>query len=235
MTEPDTLLRGTHIGRVYAGGVQVWPALEESGGPPVIASVSPNSCDQYGVPGDITFTGTGMSDPAIKGAQLVGPNRFGSGTSIINVVDDTTLVATFPSTATINPPGQGSAWLYGEDQNTPVSNEVPFTWTSAPPAQNFESMIPSTAVLGVPLDITVTGGFPDDAADLYVAVHQPALDQGPILQSGSVTKNSNTEIVGHFADTAGMAEGPAQVIVGVGDPASRAYYPGSSFITFSAS
>lgn len=217
------------------GGGSLAAAPPGGGGPPVIASVSPNTCDQYGVPGDVTFTGTGMTDPAIAGASLVGSNRFGAGTGIINVVDDTTLVATFPSAASISPPGQGSAFLYGADQNTPISNEVPFTWTGAPPAQNFGSSSPPTAWLGTPLDITVTGGFPDAEADLYVAVHQPALDQGPILQSTSVTKTSNSEIVGHFADTAGMVEGTAQVIVGTGDPATRAYYPGSGSIAFGVS
>lgn len=200
------------------------------GGDPTITSVSPDHCPIGAVPGDITFTGTNLDNPAIALGQLRDPGGNVANTGILSAVTATSLTATFTSDTGSRNPGAGEVGLGDADQY-PVTPAIPFTFDPVP--RNLDSFTPTTlsiAAVAGGFDLTCVGTFGDKDYDLQLVMGQPTLG-GTELRSTSVTKNSESEIVGHFGAPAGMVPGDAQVAVAT---FFEEYYPGSGFLTWTA-
>lgn len=214
-----------HIYSTQLGG-PAGPPGSGPGGGPHLTSVTPSQVVVGQAPGTVTYRGTGLNSPDIAKAVLMSPGGSASQTGILTPVDATTLRADFPAAAG-SPAGAGYAVLM-DASDTEVSNRVAVQYVDPP--RNFTSVTPANVTNdNAAFDLTCTGNFSDDASVLNLRIAQPNMG-GTELHSASVTKNSDTEVVGHFADQAGMVPGSAQVYMWV--VGEETAYPGSAFVTF---
>lgn len=200
------------------------------GGDPTVTGVSPDHCPIAAAPGEVTFTGTNLDNPAIAKAQLRDPSGNIGQTGILSAVTATSVTANFTTDTGGSTPGAGEAGLADAD-SYPLAPPVPFTFDPIP--RDFQTFTPTTlsiAAVAGGFDLTCVGTFGDKYYDLQVVMGQPTLG-GTELRSTSVTKNSESEIVAHFGAPTGMVPGDAQVAVAT---MIEEYYPGSGFITWTA-
>ena len=112
-----------------------WEGEESGGGTPTtptLTSVNPNTCDLAIAPGDVTFIGTDLDNPAIQEARLFdNVGMWSCNTGIINVTDAQNLVASFLQPLPSGAAGAGYAVLCDQFGANELTAHVPFNWTGA--------------------------------------------------------------------------------------------------------
>ena len=201
------------------------------GGDPVLSAANPNSLPVDSGGASVVLTGANLSEAG--GSEFTYP---GGSAQYAVTVDSANQVTVTGVTGPGNADSAGAGTVRLVDVSwLALTDALPFTWTAV--ARNLADFNPKSLSLAASaggFDLTLTGTFPDAAGILGVMLANAGLS-GVQALSASVTKDSESQLTAHFADTGTAAEGvQSQVVVFVGNQANEQYYPGSGMIDWTA-